>query len=72
MVCGAKRMNAGVQPLKKEAKPSFLYILDMMVREDILRSDEPAVIILVLITSTGEHTVVATRPYPQEEKKKRE
>jgi hypothetical protein len=61
-------MNAGVHPLKNEARPSFLYILDMIVREDIFRSDELAVIILVLITSTGEHTVVATRPYPKEEK----
>jgi hypothetical protein len=49
--------------LKNEANPSFRYILDMTFSEDIFRSEEVAVMILVLITSTGEHTVVATKPY---------
>lgn len=63
IVWGPRRINAGVQPLKNEAMPSDLYICVMIEIDDIWRSDALAVMIRVLITSTGEQTVVATRPY---------
>lgn len=55
-------MKAGVQPLKKDRIPSILYICDMIVMDDNLRSEVLADMIRVLMTSTGEHTVVATKP----------
>lgn len=59
-------MNAGVQPLKNEGIPSDLNICFIIAVDDILWSFVLADIIRVLMTSTGEHTVVATRPYWKE------
>lgn len=62
IVWGPRRIKAGVQPLKNEAMPSALYIWAIIDKADISPAP-PADMIRVLITSTGEHTVVATKPY---------
>lgn len=52
-------MNDGVHPLKNEKGPSILYILSMTWMAEVAVFAD---IMRVLITSTGEHTVVATNP----------
>lgn len=60
MVCGPSLTNAGIQPLKKEPTPSNLYICHIAATDESPRSLKD--IIRVLTTSTGEQTVVATKP----------
>lgn len=56
-------MNEGVHPLKKENTPSDRYMAIVTPIADNLPSAPVADIMRVFITSTGEHAVVATRPY---------
>ena len=62
IVCGPVLINDGVQPLKKENNPSDLYMFRVTAIADNLESAPVALIMRVLMTSTGEHAVVATSP----------
>lgn len=62
MVCGARRTNAGVQPLNNAAGPSLRIVLTKMDTGDRESAEADEFMTRVLITSTGEQTVVATRP----------
>lgn len=59
MVCGPSRTNAGTQPLNIQLTPSSRIIL-------VSSGNTPSLLLelitLVLTTSTGLHTVVATKP----------
>lgn len=56
-------MKEGVHPLKKESRPSDRYMAIVTPIADNLPSVPVADIMRVFITSTGEHAVVATKPY---------
>lgn len=56
-------MKEGVHPLKKENRPSDRYMAKVTPIADNLPSVPVADIMRVFITSTGEHAVVATKPY---------
>ena len=59
IVCGPRRIKLGTHPLSIQKYPSFLVavvIISMML------ALPPPLMIRVLITSTGLHIVVATKP----------
>ena len=62
IVCGPKRTNAGTHPLNIHDTPSLRYISRNRCINPPLLSEGDALMTLVLITSTGLHTVVATKP----------
>lgn len=63
IVCGPVLIKEGVQPLKNESNPSDRNMFKVTRIADNLTSFPVALIMRVFITSTGEHAVVATRPY---------
>lgn len=61
-VCGPSRTKLGTHPLNTQLPPSFLHHRFSSLKTPSLPPS--ALMILVLTTSTGLHTVVATNPAP--------